>query len=173
LNYEDDAREIEGITYDSELRLQSFPLALDIYPWKNRSFRFTAGVLFNQNELTGRVPNPGTPGTRIFIGDQGRDYDVSDDLNGLNMKVDQDEFSPFLSVGGNFFLDRAKRWSITGELGVAYTGSPSATISIGNPTTVLSPDFQEDKAAEEKQLEDKMEDYKFYPIVKFGVNFSF
>jgi hypothetical protein len=172
LNYEDDAREIEGITYDSELRLQSYPLALDIYPWKDRSFRITAGVLFNQNELTGTVPDPGGPGI-TFVDIGSGNYDVNADLSGMSVSAEQDEFSPFISIGGNFYLDKAKHWSIGGELGVAYTGSPEATISIGNPTTALTPGFQADKAAEEAELEDKMEDYKFYPIVKLSLNFSF
>jgi hypothetical protein len=174
LGYSRDGNDIEGVKYNSKLRLLSEPVGLDLFPWKNRSFRVTVGVLINQNELQGTAPDPGVPGTTIItLGDLGRTYDVNTDLRGLNLKVEQDSLAPYLSIGGNFYFDRAKHWSLSGEIGVAYTGSPKASINIGNPTTALNPIFIADRAAEERQIEDKISDYKFYPIVKLGLNFSF
>lgn len=168
-SYTDDTREVEGITYRAKLKLMSEPIGVDFYPWKDRSFRITAGVLINQNKLEGVVPQDSVAGrTFIPIGEAGNTYD-SAAVGDLNMKVDQLAASPYLAIGGNFYFDKAKRWSLSGELGVAYTGSPDVTLTTGNPGIVNPADL----ASEEAQLEDTAKKFKFYPILKIGVNFSF
>jgi hypothetical protein len=49
----DHSDEIEGGTYDANIKLQSFPIGLDLFTSKNSTFRITIGALINQNELTG------------------------------------------------------------------------------------------------------------------------
>jgi hypothetical protein len=44
---------IGGINFNSRLHLMSEPATLDLYPWKNHSFHFSVGALFNQNQLSG------------------------------------------------------------------------------------------------------------------------
>ena len=46
---------VEDGNFNVRLRLMSEPLTLNLYPWKNHSFRISAGLLFNQNQLTGNV----------------------------------------------------------------------------------------------------------------------
>ena len=42
----------KGSTYNNtDLRLMSEPIGVDIYPWKKSSFRITVGIMLNQNEL--------------------------------------------------------------------------------------------------------------------------
>lgn len=169
--YSRNGDDIEGVAYNSKLRLMSEPIGLDIYPWSDRSFRVTVGALINQNRIRGNVPDPGVPGTTIVtIG--ANTYDVNQ-LQGLNLGIEQQSVSPYLSIGGNFYLDKAKHWSIGAELGVAYTGSPDSKISIGNPAIASNPGFIADRQSEESQINDKISDYKFYPIVKLSVSFSF
>jgi hypothetical protein len=161
--------DIEG-EFDAELRLLGTPVGVDFFPWRDRSFRMTLGVLINKNRVKVSA-DPDLPGeTTVYINDN--PYDAFNE-QGVNIEVDQQTLAPYFSIGGNFYFDQAKRWSLAGELGVAYTGSPEAAITVGNPVTTASPGFQADRAAEESELENKMEDYKFYPIIKLGVNFSF
>jgi hypothetical protein len=171
LKLTEDGDTIEGIAYNSEMRLMSEPIAVDFYPWADKAWRVTLGVLLNQNEVTGEVPNPGAPGTIVQIGGNG--YDVFNDLGSLSLTVDQLAVSPYLSVGGEFYLDDAERWSVGGEIGVAYTGSPDASISIGNAATAGNATFQADRAAEESQVEDELDKFQLYPIVKVYVGFTF
>jgi hypothetical protein len=175
-SYTDDGREIEGVTYDAKLKLSSAPIAVDIFPWKSRSFRITAGVLINQNELTGSSMGEYDLGNYyISIGDSGNVYqtDGSGGVGALHMKVEQQAVSPFLAIGGNFYLDKAKRWSLSGELGVAYTGSPDVTLSTASGAESGNAALQHDLDVETEQLEDGAEKFKFYPIIKVGLNFSF
>jgi hypothetical protein len=82
------------------------------------------------------------------------------------MNLEQPAVAPFVSIGMNFYLDKARHWSIGGELGVAYTGDPDVTLST---TTGLVP--QSDLDLEAQEIEDGA--WKFYPIVKVSLNYSF
>jgi hypothetical protein len=169
-SHSDTGKEIDGITYnDTELRLMSEPIAVDIYPWKSSSFRITVGIMLNQNEYTGVAnQDPVANRTYINIGSSGNSYD-SAAIGDLNMKVEQQPLSPYLSIAYSYYFDKAKHWSLSGELGVAYTGNPDVTLTTGIPGTVP----QQDLNAEAQQLEDTFSKYKFYPILKIGVNYSF
>ena len=166
LSHSEDTKTIEGISYSSaDLTLLSEPVALDFYPWATKSWRISIGVLINQNELEGVVPQSSTAGIFQPIGSGS--YQTSD--TSLSLTVEQSPVSPYLSIGGSFYLDKAKRWAINGEIGVAYTGSPEATLISSTPG-VINPVFI---AEEEQQIEDWAEKYQFYPIVKVGMSFSF
>lgn len=155
----DHSDEVEGIKYDANLRLQSFPLGIDLYPSKSSSLRITIGALLNQNRLSGKVP----PGTTVDI--NGTPYTTD-----LTMEAKQQEFSPFISIGGNIYFDSKKHVALGLELGVAYTGSPDVTLThSGPPNPVLDADIE----AERAQIEEKAKDFKYYPIVKIGVTVSF
>jgi len=159
LAYHDKNREIEGITYNARLRLQSEPVGLDYYPWKARSLRIGIGVLFNQNDLSGSAIGA------VDVNDKTYTVTAADPLRA---HIRQDRINPYLSLGGTlFYFDRAHRWGFTGELGVAYTGSPKVALS--GPAFIPAGDL----AAERVQLEQSAKDFRFWPILKLGVNFSF
>lgn len=165
LGYSKDGEDIEGARYNADLRLFSAPLSLDVYPWENRSIRVSIGALINKNQLKGFSPSTGA-GTFVEIGgvliDSGAVGDIS-------LKVEQQTFSPFVSVGGDFSLNRSKSLSLGLEVGVAYTGSPDVTLTRSNGPDAIDTQM----AIERQQIEDKMKDYKFYPIVKVSLNFAF
>jgi hypothetical protein len=144
-------------TFNARLLLQSEPVTLDIYPWKNRSFRISAGVLFNQNEFTGTSVGDVEINGITYPGEQ------------LNVEITQDDVCPYISIGGAFcYFDRAKRWSLGGEIGVAYTGSPNVFLT--NPTGGIPPG---ELASERQDIEDDAEDFKFWPVLKLYVSFQF
>ena len=90
-------------------------------------------------------------------------------IGSLNMKVEQQLVSPYLSIGYSYYFDKARHWSLSGELGVAYTGDPDVTLTTGVPGSVPQPDLD----SEASQIEDTFSKYKFYPILRIGVNYSF
>jgi hypothetical protein len=162
-------RDIEGINYDAKLKLMSEPLAVDFYPWKASTFRVTVGILFNQNEIKGSTD--AVPGqTFVQIGDSPGTYDIGS-LGNLDMKAEQNLVAPYVSIGMIFYLDKQKHWSVGGELGVAYTGSPDVTLSTGSGAENSDAGLQQDLNVEAQQIEDGA--WKFYPIVKVSVNYSF
>lgn len=153
-NIEDDA---STTTYSARAYLQSEPLTLDIYPWKNSSFRISAGILFNQNEFTGNSIGDVELNGTTYPGEQ------------LTFKITQDEFCPYVGIGGTFcYFDKAKRWSLGGEIGVAYTGSWDVTVS--NPTGGIP---QGDLDQESKDIEDDIKNFQFWPVLKLSISFRF
>ena len=168
-SYSKTGNEIDGIKYNTDLRLMSEPLGVDIYPWTKSSFRITVGILLNQNELTGVAPKDQVANRTFYeIGSSGNSYD-SAAIGDLNLTIKQQPISPYLSIGASYYFDKAKHWSLSGELGVAYTGNPEVTLTTGVPNTVP----QQDLNAEAKQIQDTASKYKFFPILRIGVNYSF
>lgn len=162
----------EDLKFTGSLRLLSAPVALDYYPSTESAFRISFGVLVNQNQFSADVRNSGVPNSTYTF--NGVDY-LQSAVGDLEMEVEQQTLSPYLSIGTSFYFGKSKRWALSGELGVAYTGSPKVSITAPNhdPALDLTPNFADDVSGEEAKIEKDAEDYKFYPIVKIGVSYSF
>lgn len=155
--YSDNRYVIKDLEYDAKIRVMSEPLTLDIYPWKAHSFHISVGIQFNQNQVTGSAVDSGTIIPPAVIGT-------------VNLNVEQQPVNPYLSIGGNFFyFDRAHRWALGGELGVAYTGEPkvSLTSSLSGPVIDAALQYEESRI---KEYADK---FKWWPVAKLMVNYSF
>jgi hypothetical protein len=147
---------IKDVTYNAKLRLESEPVALSLYPSADSSFHLNLGVVFNQFRLTGT--NPG--GTFTL---NGNTY-----AGTLNLNIQQQPVSPYISIAGNFFyFDHGHHVSIGGELGAMYTGTPRVGLTSSNSAA------DNDVATERQQLIKYANYGKFWPIVKLGLNISF
>jgi hypothetical protein len=154
----DNGWDIKALTYDAKLRIMSEPLTLDFYPWKEHSFHISVGLQFNQNQLTGTADDTGN-------------LSPPDGVGMLNLKVEQQPVNPYLSIGGNFFyFDRAHRWALGGELGVTYTGDPKVSLTRSGPP---SPLLDALIRVEQDQIEDYADKFRWWPVVKLMVNYSF
>jgi hypothetical protein len=140
---------VEHTRYTATGRLLSEPLTLDIYPWKKHSFHISAGVMFNQNRLTGDALVAGAGGFGL-----------------VTMKIEQQPVNPYLSIGGNFFyFDHAHHWAMGGELGVAYTGDQKVSVS-------EAAGFSAAGRREQANLEHYANKYQWWPVLKLGVSYS-
>jgi hypothetical protein len=154
---------IAGIQYDAKLRLMAEPLVLNLYPWKKHSFHFGLGLMFNQNQLTGTASDTG------LVTIDGHPLPII--AGQLSMKIHQQLVNPYFGLGGNFFyFDCAHHWAAGGELGVAYTGTAEAHINRGGAS---SPVIDTAVQAAEYELERYANQYKWWPVAKLNVNFSF
>jgi hypothetical protein len=163
-----DDHEINNINYTtSKMRMLSAPIGLDIYPWKDSPFRLTVGALINGNrfEATAAQQTPGA--LSVLLGTSGGIDSAA--IGDLRMKVDQNVIAPYVGIGGSWFLDKEQRWSLGGEIGIAYAGSPDVTLTRSNGPDAIDAQV----AIEQQMLEDEFDKYTFYPIVKFTVGFSF
>ena len=164
LSLSDTGIEAGGIHYNSTLRLLSEPLTFDIYPWRKSSFHVSAGVMFNQQRLTGTANQNGT----IIIGGVPTPISTIGTLSG---KIEQHLVNPYLSIGGNlFYFDRAHRWAMWGELGVAYTGEPTTSLTRSGPPNVPA---DVAVAIAHRELQAYADQYKWWPVAKIGVTYSF
>ena len=150
---------IDDIEYDLDLEWQSISLLADWHPFGN-SFRFTAGLMSNGNELSGS-----STGDNITIGDQ-----VYPNV-GLDAKLDFDATAPYLGVGWGNALAAGKGWGFNVDLGIMYQGSGNVTLTpTGAGAVLVTP---EDLALEEQRFEDDIKNYKYYPVFSFGVSYKF
>jgi len=168
LQYSKRGVEIDNIHYDTKLRLLSEPLTLNIYPWQKHSFYLSLGMMLNQNQLTGSASGDGT----III--DGKEF-TRDQVGDLNMKIHQQPVNPYLSIGGNFlYFDHAHHWALGGELGVAYTGDPTASLTRSGGASGAA-GILVDQAVQGAQdgLQHYAEQFKWWPVIKLSVSYAF
>jgi opacity protein-like surface antigen len=146
--------------YDAHLKLLHGGLYADVFPMPALvPFRFTAGVLIGNDHLDGTTEG-------------------SVDINGVvvntgesvNAKVKLPTVRPYLGIGLGHTPVAQKGFSVFADLGVAY-GKP--TVDFDVPANIASAAGPENVSAEEQQVRDKVDKYKFYPIVKVGVTYRF
>jgi hypothetical protein len=148
---------IQGNNYDAKLRLMSEPITLNWYPWKDHSFRVSAGVALNQNHLTGTAT-----GNNIDL--NGTTYSGT-----LNLDIKQQVADPYVAIGGNLYFDRRHHVSLGTELGVMYTGDPRVNLTANTVPAANPADLQ----AEQDKVKHYARDAEFWPVLKVSLNFSF
>ena len=148
---------IQGNNYDAKLRLMSEPATLNLYPWRNRSFRISVGALFNENHLTGTAT-----GNNISL--NGTTYSGT-----LNLDIKQQVVDPYVAIGGNLYLDRRHHLSLGGELGVFYAGNPRVSLT----ANTVPPANPSDVQAEQDKVKHYAKDAEFWPVAKVSLNYSF
>ena len=156
----------EGNEYELNLHLESIPLGVDFYFSKDSSLRITAGVLLNKNSFGGSV-------TGADVELDGTTY-TDPDLK-VDMKLEPDDVSPFITIGGTIYFGESKRVGLNIEGGVAYLPG-GYDVSLTRNNTVANPantQIDTDLENERLQLEDSFKDAKLYPIFKIGVTVSF
>ncbi len=150
---------ISDIEYDLNLEWQSISLLADWHPFGN-AFRFTAGLMNNGNELSGSSTATGiTVGDTFYPG------------IGLDAKLDFDSTAPYLGVGWGNALSADRGWGFNVDLGIMYQGSGNVTLTpTGVNAGLVDP---ADIALEEQRFEDDIKNYKYYPVLSFGVSYRF
>lgn len=156
--------EESGIRYDDSLRYGTGFLLADWHPGGTR-FRLSGGLAYNHQRLdvSGR---PG--GSTISVG---RGY-PSTAFGTFDERLRYARPSPYLGVGWGFSPSRKSGLYFSADLGVMYQ-RPSTSF-IGSCTALtpgacgLSPDLHE-----EGDYRNAGEDFRFLPVITFGVGLRF
>jgi hypothetical protein len=158
----------QDIDYDGKATLRTGSLLIDWYPFAN-NFRISAGPMYNGNKLglTGR-PTGGT----FTINDV--TYQSSD-VGTLDGQVTFKKYVPYAGIG--YGRPIGTGFSLTFDLGVVFQGTPQATLSATcGPTSVGTPlcaQLQNDVAAQQAEANDKLKDFRYYPVVAVGLAYTF
>ena len=165
-----DTRDVSDINYDADLHLFTAGLLADYYPFEN-NFRLSAGVYYNDNHADGTfVPASGTSFdfgdhtyTSAEIGkiDSGAYYD--------------DNIAPYIGIGWG---DKSSSdgWGFTLDIGALYQGSTKVYANPAINSSLPAPirnQINQDIEKERAQIEDDIKDYKWYPVIMIGINYSF
>ena len=144
--------ETDNVNYDGKLKLGNFNTFVDFSPLG--PFRLTGGFIFNDNKYDVR-------------GDTGGGGSISGSVKAGKSAA------PYLGIGYgnvsglgvNFYAD----------LGIMFQGSPKASLtancgSIGEPGCTQ---LRARVAQEQARLEDKLKNFKYYPVLNLGLTIGF
>jgi len=160
-DYSDSGSEA-GINYDAELRLDSF------YGTANLRFplsplRLSVGAFSNNNELLMLSKD-----SQSFSGG-GTTYSAAD-VGTLQARTSFDSTSPYVGIGFDF--DLFNKVGLTLDFGVLWQGDPRVSLS-ADGLLASDPNFLASLEAERQELEDEVDNYKAWPVLSIGFNFSF
>ncbi len=156
--------EIDDIDYDVDVEFFNPLVVLDWYPFEN-AFRVSAGVLFNGTdiELDATTDEPVEIGDTIYF---------PGDIGSIRGESDFDDVAPYIGIGFGNPLSRDRRWGFTADIGVAFLGSPNVNLTATGPFA-NNPAFQADLAEEEEEIEDDLDNYRFYPVASLNLFYRF
>jgi hypothetical protein len=155
---------IDDIDYNFKINLRTFPLTLDWYPFHN-PFHLSGGIILNDTDLDIRAKSS----TTITI--NGTPYSAAD-AGTLEGSVSFNRVAPYVGIGwGNPFNSNG-RLGLLCDLGVAFTGTPNVSLRATGPYA-SDPTFQSNLAQEEKDIQDKADKYRFYPVLSLSLYYRF
>jgi len=154
---------------DGEINLLNVPVLVDWHPSKNSGFRISAGAMFSDNYLK-------------LSADKGQTVNINDHdymVTSLKGKIDFDNtIGPYLGIGWGNAVDTSSRWHFAADIGVAFIGSPNATLDakldpadpdLTNTQTTLDAAIKKQKST----YEDDYSQFQVYPVLTIGLSYSF
>jgi len=181
----DDNFDSFGGNADGELTLLTVGLLVDYFPFDESDFRLSAGVYYNGNELkiTGDAANNNETFTY-----NGTNYKGSD-LGTVTGNTVFDKVAPYIGIGwGNRNDEPGWSWSL--DIGALYQNVPqleakaqlttdavnlAAATAKGYTQASIDADVNAEVAKVNNDIKtSEFADYtKFYPVIMFGITYSF
>ena len=161
-NYSFDRTESD-VRYDIDLKLKSFTALVDFHPFPLMGFRLTGGIVFNSNGLD-MVSQPISGSVEIG----GQTYTQSE-VGTLTGKVDFASTAPYFGIGwGNAANSRI---GLAIDLGIAFQGTPQVELG-ATGQLANTPSFITELRAEERDLQDSLDVFKYFPVISIGLSFK-
>jgi len=186
---------VEGFQVNTNFHFDSAVAALDFYPWGS-VFRVSGGLLFaNGNQVS--VSSDIEPGTSFTLNGQTY-YSAKANpatgaipLSGTGVLGFHTNVPAFTVAGGfGKYIPRSNRhWSFPSEFGVAFTGAPSANVTVagwactdphythcsdvGDPTNPVAIQFHKSLQAQLTKWRRDLANVTVYPLFSYSVMYSF
>jgi hypothetical protein len=175
--------ETNGFKIDADLNMASAGVSVDYYPF-GRFWRLSPGVLFyNDNRASGKVA--ATPGADFTLNDVTYYSSKTQPVTGV-VSVNLHDQSPAFTITTGFgraFSSKRRHLSFPFDLGVALNGAPKMAMKLAGyacdaqgancVNMATNADVQKNLKLQIDSYSNDMEMLKFYPIVSFGVAYSF
>ncbi|NRA28703.1 MAG: hypothetical protein HRU11_00460 [Parvularculaceae bacterium] len=171
LEYEAEDIEFDGVEYDTDLDFTQFGLYADLHPLPIlRSFTITAGYVFGEREFEAIA----TPLEDTQIGDVTFTPEQFGSLIGNGSLGDSGFY------GGLGFDSTTRGFipiSFVLRAGVIVSDSPEFSLrsegGLADTDPTLRAQLDEEIAREVANINDEIEDFKFYPVISFGIGIGF
>jgi hypothetical protein len=154
---------------DSELNLLNIPLLIDWHPFGG-GFRLSLGAFYTDNYVSAKAKDQ-----KVTIND--REYTVSNLSGKISLK---NNFAPYFGIGiGNAINKSNRRLHFSLDIGVMYSGSPDISLTATaydpdpNVQRRLQEQLNQDIEEQKKKFKDEADNYKFYPVITFGISYAF
>ena len=179
-----------GLNIDAKLNLASAGASIDFYPFPNHGFRLSPGVLaYNQNAATGTIAVPG--GSSFTLDNSTYYSSTANPVKGaatLGLHTQKPAFT--ITTGwGNIIPRKGGHFSFPFELGVALIGSPAMGVNLtgsactdasqlyctdlSSTTDPIAIEIRNNLNAQVAKWKSDLDPLKTYPIVSFGIAYSF
>ena len=167
--YDDDVTE-NDITYDAELELRTASAVFDYHPWDDSGFRISAGAYYNGSKV--KAEARAVNGEYEFNGDVYRVEDVGQADGNVEFK----KFAPYIGLGWASAPTSTSSWAFTAEIGAFYQSTPEAELNVTCGSALdpaICTQLLADVQVEQDELEEDIKEYKWYPVINFGVLYRF
>jgi hypothetical protein len=152
----------DDMKYAGTLKLGGVSILADFFPFAS-NLRVTSGVVVNNGKLTGTASPTG--GAYTINGN--RYVYVAGDS--VDAKVKFGEINPYLGIGYGHGR-QAPGLGFFADIGVIFQ-KPESTITLSG--TAAARVSAADIAAERASLQDSVDKFKAYPVVKLGASYAF
>jgi hypothetical protein len=158
------------VDYDVKGKLQTFDVLFDWYLREDSPFHLTGGLVYNGN--TAKVNGKASQLGQFTL--NGHTYGASD-VGTLAGSVDYRKAAPYLGIGWGNALKGNSRLSFNADLGVFYQGNPNVKLGSYGCTTgkTVCDAVVADIAAERVSLQDDLDSFKLYPVLRASLNYRF
>ncbi|MEN8257719.1 MAG: hypothetical protein ABFS09_07635 [Thermodesulfobacteriota bacterium] len=157
----------EEVDYDLDLDLRSGLVTAEWYPFSGRDFHIVAGAFINGNSFDGKADI--TLGFSYNIG--GSTYTFSE-IGSLDTEIDYNSVGPYFGFGWGNPVHKDSNLSYFMDFGIAYQGSPDVSLR-ATGTEATDPVFLSSLKEEEDELQDDLDDFKYYPVISLGLTYKF
>lgn len=148
---------------EADLSLFSVPLLADWHP-RGGGFRLSAGLVINANKLELTA----TPGDTVEINDH--EYAISS----LSGEATFSTVAPYLGLGwGNAAEKESGHWHFIFDLGVMFQGAPDISLDATASNSARQAALDADLEVEKQDIEDDAKVFNIYPVLSFGVSYTF
>lgn len=156
-----------NVDWSASLKLFQAGLLLDGYPFAG-AFHVTAGVVKDGNKATMTAQPSMSNGSFTF---NGTTYPASQ-IAYANADVQWNKGVPYLGIGlGN--LAGSAGFHFTSDVGLLFTGSPTATISVACALNQVCTQLGPNVAAEQNRLQNDVNKYTVWPVIRLGIGYAF
>jgi hypothetical protein len=152
----------DDVRYEAKLKLNSGAVYADYFPFDSSAFRLTGGAFFGDRKVD--LKANAMSGTVTINGVK---YNVAGES--LTGSVKLPSVAPYIGIGSGHKATGAGL-SFSTDLGVAI-GKPDVTLSAS--PSLLAMAGQKNVDAERDRLQDKVDKYNLYPVLRFTVGYVF
>ena len=160
------------IDYNGKFKVGGAEALLDWHPFAG-SFRFTGGLVFSRNKID---VNAKLNQSSVTINNTV--YNAAD-VGSLGGTVKFKSTVPYFGIGWGNVAGADGNWHFVADIGVELQGSPDVKLQGGCTSAFQASNPAEcaqmagDINAEEKDLNNKASDYKWWPVLNLGLAYRF